>query len=220
MKITLSLLTAIAITASSSHAAIIISQYVETDSGTTPKGIELWNTGTEEIDFSISNLVVNKGTNGGALSADFTLNIGTIAANEVIVIGTSDMGTYMDTTFGDGTAGSSSVQYYEEGFTFNGDDSLSVVVGGVTQDVFGTPETDPGSAWSGSGVSTQNSNIALASGITTGDLDGWTDPSERFTTVNTAPSETGGLEGFGVIPEPSAAVLGAFGLLALLRRRR
>ncbi|MFC7336494.1 hypothetical protein ACFQY0_04830 [Haloferula chungangensis] len=204
-----------------SPSAIIISQYVETNSGTTPKGIELWNTGASTIDFSVDNLIVNKGVNGDPLEDDFTLTSGTMAPGEIIVIGTSDMGTYLDNTFGNGTQGSSPVQFFSKSFTFNGDDSLSIQVGINTEDIFGTPGTDPGSSWSEFGVSTANQNIGLNPGITTGSS-GFTDPSIRFSTVSTDPSGENGLEGFGVapIPEPSIALLGGLGLLALIRRRR
>ncbi|MFP4156613.1 MAG: PEP-CTERM sorting domain-containing protein [Opitutales bacterium] len=206
--------------AGAAHAQIIFSQYIETDSGTTPKGIEVWNPGASAIDFSANNLVVEKGTNGGTPSSDFTLSTGTLAAGDVWVIGTTDMGTYLDNTFGAGIK-----NFSEKGFTFNGNDSLVLKLGGVTQDVFGDPGSDPGSAWTGSGVSTANQNIELIAGVTTGDTGGFTDPSTRFATVSTNPSESGGLSGFGVapVPEPSAYALLA-GLLGLtfvgLRRRR
>lgn len=165
----------------------------------------------------MTGLDVLKGLNGGSLSSDFTLNSGTIAPGEAIVIGTSDIGTYLNDTFGPGV-----VQFFLEPFTFNGDDSLQIQLGGVVEDTFGIPGSDPGSAWSGSGVETRDSNIAILAGILDGDIDGFTDPSERFSTVNTAPASAGGLEGFGVspVPEPSAALLGGLGLFALLRRRR
>ncbi|MDB4369271.1 hypothetical protein N9Z19_00430 [Akkermansiaceae bacterium] len=203
------------------QAALIISQYVDTNSGTTPKGIELWNNGGSTIDFSTSNLDVLKGTNGGTPSSDFTLNVGTIAAGEVIVIGTSDMGDYLDATFGDGSAGSSSVQFFQESFTFNGDDSLVIRLGVGDEDIFGTPGSDPGASWSGSGVSTANQNIALNAGVTAGST-GFTDPSTRFSTISTTPAGAGGLAGFGVapVPEPSTALLGSIALLGLLRRKR
>ena len=41
--------------------AQIISQYVETNSGTKPKGIEIWNNTGEILDFSTNNLVIKKG---------------------------------------------------------------------------------------------------------------------------------------------------------------
>jgi hypothetical protein len=188
-------LLAIALTPLVGSGQLVISQYVETDSGTTPKGIELWNAGETAIDFSVTPLDVLKGVNGGAPGSDFTLNSGTLAAGAVWVIGTSDMGTYLDNTFGVG-----SVNYSEKAFTFNGNDSLVVTLGGVTNDIFGEPGVDPGSAWTGNGVSTANQNIQLLEGITTGATASWTDPSERFETVSEAPSDTGGLQGFGVAP--------------------
>ncbi|WP_127844333.1 T9SS type A sorting domain-containing protein [Psychroflexus aestuariivivens] len=174
-----------------STQAQIISQYIETDSGTTPKGIEIWNNTTGVLDFSANNLVIEKGTNGNAPSPDFTLSEGTLAAGEVIVIGTSDLETI---TLNNGSA------FYDKGFTFNGDDALVVKYGGNTTDILGISGSDPGSAWSGNGVSTANQNIQLLDGITTGTTTGFTDPSTRFETVSSSPSGNDGQQGFGVSP--------------------
>lgn len=165
--------------------AVVISQYVETNSGSTPKGIELWNPTASEIAFSAENaLTIEQGTNGGTPNTLVTIDSGSLPAGAVLVVGTSDMSP--DIT---------------QGFQFNGDDALVVKLAGVITDVFGTPGVDPGSAWSGNGVSTANQNIQLKDGITAGDLDGWTDPSERFETVSTTPSTLpAGLAGFGVAP--------------------
>lgn len=160
----------------------IISQYVETSSGTTPKGIEIWNNTGSSLDFSTNNLVIKKGINGGAPSTDFTLSSGSLASGEVIVIGTSDMEA---TTTGNGAV------FHLKAFTFNGDDALEVWYGAGKTDVFGNPGSDPGSAWTGNGVSTANQNIQLKTGITIGDTDGWTDPSLRFETVCTDNCITG-----------------------------
>jgi len=190
------------------NGELIISQYVETNSGTTPKGIELWNSGPSVIDFSVTGLDVLKGTNGGTLSSDFTLNTGTLGVGEVMVIGTSDIGDYLDATYGVGV-----VQFHTEAFTFNGDDALQIQLDGTATDTFGTPGSDPGTNWNGSGVSTRNQNISLNMGITTGSA-GFTDPSQRFFTVSTDPAGTGGLDGFGftpaAVPEPTSMLL--FGL--------
>ncbi len=169
----------------------IISQYIETNSGSTPKGIEIWNNTASVLDFSTNNLVIEKGTNGATPSVDFTLSSGTLAVGEVLVIGTTDLQT---TTTNNGAA------FHLENFTFNGDDALVVKYGGVTTDVFGDPGNDPGSAWDGNGVSTRNQNIELNAGITTGTTTGFTDPSTRFSTNNNNPSGTGGDDGFGIAP--------------------
>lgn len=170
----------------------IISQYIETDSGTTPKGIEIWNNTNGVLDFSTNNLVVEKGTNGGTPSTDYTLNSGTLAVGAVCVIGSSDLETV---TVANGAV------FYVKAFTFNGDDALVIKFGGTITDVFGDPGTgDPGSGWSGSSVQTYNQNIQLLTGIEIGDIDGWTDPSTRFETLNTSPSGVNGDEGFGIAP--------------------
>jgi hypothetical protein len=173
----------------SSSFGQIISQYIETSAGTTPKGIEIWNNTALELNFASNNLVIEKGTNGAIPSLDFTINSGTLQPGKVVVIGTSDLQT---TTVSNGSL------FYLKSFTFNGDDALVIKYGGVITDVLGQPGSDPGTAWEGNGISTANQNIALKTGITTGDTDGWTDPSSRFETVATDNSQTG----FGLAPLP------------------
>ncbi|OFY47600.1 MAG: hypothetical protein A2W85_12470 [Bacteroidetes bacterium GWF2_41_31] len=168
----------------------IISQYVETSSGSIPKGIEIWNNTATSLDFLTNNLIIKKGTNGGAPAADYTLNSGTLASGSVIVIGTSDMEV---TATGNGAA------FFLKVFTFNGDDALEVWYGATKTDVFGNPGSDPGTGWSGNGVQTYNQNIALKSGFIDGDTDGWTDPSLRFETV----CSDNCLTGFGIAPVAS-----------------
>lgn len=170
-----------------SMSAQIISQYIETSSGSVPKGIEIWNNTLSDLNFATQHLVVEKGTNGATPSSDFTLSTGTLASGKAIVIGTSDMQAITE---------SNGSVFYLKPFTFNGDDALVVKYGGVIIDVVGEPGVDPGSAWSGNGVSTANQNIALKEGIETGDIDGWSDPSERFITISTNNS----MNGFGIAP--------------------
>ncbi|TKS57022.1 choice-of-anchor I family protein [Mesohalobacter halotolerans] len=178
---------------SSWASAQIISQYVETDSGTSPKGLEILNNTSAALDFSVDNLIIEKGTNGAAPSPDFTIDSGVLQPGEVLVVGTIDMQP---------AATSNGVLFYEKSFTFNGDDALVLKLGTTITDVFGNPNNDPGSAWEANGVSTRNSNIALLSSIASGELVGFTDPSTRFETINTTPSDiaNGGLDGFGVAP--------------------
>ena len=154
----------------------IISQYIETSIGTTPKGIEIWNNTASTIDFATTNLVVQQGTNGGAPANLVTVSSGTLSSGAVLVIGTAADVSGSGTGFKDfvETNGATFITY---SFSFNGDDALVIKLNGVTTDVFGTPGVDPGTAWTGNGVSTANQNISINDGINTGDLDGWTDPS-------------------------------------------
>ena len=171
-------------------ANIIISQYIETNAGITPKGVELWNVSGSTIDFSTNNLVIKKGTNGTTPSTDYTLSSGTLFSGGVIVVGTSgDLAT--ETTNNGGT-------HYMESFTFNGDDALEIYLGGTLTDMFGVSGSDPGSEWVGNSVSSKNQNIQLISGIWAGDTDGWTDPSTRFETISTTPVSN--MTGFGIAP--------------------
>ena len=169
----------------------IISQYVETNGGSAPKGIEIWNNTPFTLDFAENNLVISKGTNGGTCSDDFTLNTGTLEPNAVIVIGTDvdvdadDLSQLRTTTEANGSV------FYSKAFTFNGDDALTVTYGGVVTDMFGTCGVDPGSSWSANGVDTRNQNIELIEGVYAGTPNGWSDPSQRFLTISDDPNGGG-----------------------------
>jgi hypothetical protein len=202
-------------------ADLIFSQYVETNSGTTPKGVEIWNSGASAIDFSITNLQIFQGTNGGNLSAlnGTLINSGSLSSGNVLVIGTTDIGTYLS------GQGLGAVRFVEFGFSFNGNDALQLRLGGTAVDTFGTPNSDPGTAWTANGVSTANQNIALREGILAGNSVGFTDPSTRFLTVSSTPSTLpAGLSGFGIaptaVPEPSSiALLSLVGIGGFALRR-
>ena len=172
---------------------ILISQYVETSSGTTPKGIEIWNNSGGALDFSQNNLVVEKYTNGSSSpTTEATVSTGTLADNEVLVIGGSALMNHMDNNV-------PSVMFIEDPFSFNGDDALEILYGGTQVDVFGTIGSDPGSSWDGNGVSTEGQNIQLLGGITSGST-GFSDPSTRFETVVNNVTGFGDLTGFGSAP--------------------
>jgi len=174
--------------------SVLISQYIETDSGTTPKGIEIWNASAADLTFdSGANLLnVKIGVNGAAATSVLQVASGTLPAGSVWVIGTSDLSP--DIT---------------QAFTFNGDDAIVLELGGVVQDMIGLAGNDPGSAWTSNGVSTANQNIQLKLGTTFGDPDGWTDPSERFEYVDVGSVQTGFGEppgGWTDIPPVLAAI--------------
>lgn len=154
---------------------IFISQYIETNSGTTPKGIEVMNPSTSDIVFSeTNNLQVYQGANGAQCTSIVNITSGTLKAGEVWVIGTPDVITFA-TNYGTALSGTT-----EFAFAFNGDDALQIHLAGVLKDVFGTCGNDPGSSWSGSNVSTANNNLQIKTGICSGIMTNWTDPSLRF----------------------------------------
>ncbi|HOE04451.1 MAG TPA: lamin tail domain-containing protein [Bacteroidales bacterium] len=178
IKIILSVLTLSYISLYTEAQTVFISQYIETNSGTTPKGIEIFNPTNNDIVFSSSNnLQVLQGTNGGTCSGIVNITSGTLKPGEVWVIGTSDLTTYANSN---GTDLSGTTVY---AFAFNGDDALQLKLGSVTIDMIGTCGSDPGSAWTGGGVSTADNNIQTKNGICEGTTSSWTNPSLRFETV-------------------------------------
>jgi len=180
---------------------LVISQYVETSSGTTPKGIELWNVSGSTIDFGSDNLEISVYFNGASLTdPELTKASGTLAPGEVLVIGGSDLESYMNSN-------APSAEFFSSSFSFNGNDAVEVILGGTVEDVFGTIGSDPGDAWTGSGVSTANQNIQLLESISSGAPSGFTDPSTRFETVVQNPSgpSPSDLTGFGIAPGAGAS---------------
>lgn len=180
--------------------AQIISQYVETNMGVSPKGIEIWNNTPLALDFETSNLIVQVGTNGTALINLVTVNTGSLEPGAVLVIGTAEIGTWLT------NQGLTAVRFIQFTFVFNGDDALAIKYGDAITDIFGTPGVDPGYSWSGGTVNAANQDIQLKIGILTGDIDGWSDPSLRFETVSVNPTSPYGLIGFGIPPVTSPTI--------------
>ncbi|RSK41681.1 InlB B-repeat-containing protein [Mangrovimonas spongiae] len=167
---------------------IIISQYIETDSGSAPKGIEVMNISGSDITFTTDNsLEVFQGTNGSGCNniAAAETTSGTLRAGEVWVIGTNNLVTY---AINNGTDLSGTTEY---GFSFNGDDALQIRLAGVIQDQFGVCGSDPGSSWANNDVSTANNNLQILPSICDGDTDGWIDPSLRFEEISIGSTMTG-----------------------------
>ena len=143
----------------------IISQYVETNKGSSPKGIEIYNNTGATLDFSATNLTVWLEQNGASESLKHTISSGTLAPNEVLVIGTSGMQTDVQNN-------NPSCQFYTEGWQFNGNDNLIVKLDGNVTDTFGRA-LNSGTAYYASygGVKSSNQNIERKLGIFSGDLD-------------------------------------------------
>ena len=179
------------------NSQVFISQYIETNSGTTPKGIEIFNASASDIDFAMNIMEIYRGTNGNACAPRITIDNGILESGKVWVIGTTDLTDYA-LNFGNELSGISGYN-----MSFNGNDALQLYLGGVLMDVFGTCGIDPGSEWTGNGVSTKNQNIQTKSTICSGTTIDWSDPSTRFEIVTTDPTPDpleNGLIGFGNAP--------------------
>ena len=193
--------------------AQIISQYVETAKGTTPKGIEIYNNTASTLDFSITPLTVFQQTNGGAESLKYTISTGTLAANEVLVIGTSDMST-------DVAANNVNCDFFSYGFNFNGNDNLIIKLDGNITDTFGRAVNNGTAYYSSYGspspVKSSNQNIERKVGTFSGDLDFFASTQSNTDNIslyyNTVVSFSSGypegaseltasLQGFGIPPE-------------------
>ncbi len=189
-KLLLMILLLSIVSVSQSFSQIIISQYTETETGSFPKGIELWNPSTTTVNFASTPLIVKQGTNGSTnLTTLVTISTGTLEPGEVYIVGTNEIKTYMDLN-------GISAKFMFHNSQFNGDDALQITVGGIVTDIFGNIGNDPGTEWVGSGVSTANQNIELKDGITSGSLVNWTNPSLRYQYVGPGTD----LTGFGVAP--------------------
>ena len=147
----------------------IISQYVETATGSQPKLIEIYNNTGSAIDFSSTPLKVKYQANGGSESNKETINDGTLAAGEVLVLGPSEA-----TAAGVKTqvlANNPNVRYIEETWYFNGNDQIRLELDGTTTDTFGRASGNSYSSWGG--VQAKDSNISRKVGIFSGDTDYW-----------------------------------------------
>ncbi len=186
---------------------LIISQYVESNSGTSPRGIEIYNPSAGTFDFSSINVYVNIASEGDSsnITNELVINSGTLASGEVLVIGSSEIEDYLN------GVGLSDVTFIDHDFTFDGDDTIILsdtgTSGGATFDMFGElTVTDPGDNWSGSGVQTSDANLSIKDYyndnqfISSGTSSGWSDPSTRFVQTSSDPAGTDGLSGFGEAP--------------------
>jgi hypothetical protein len=184
---------------------LLISQYIESDSGTAPRGIEIFNPSSGTYNFANNNLYINVCT--GANIANYAnaviINSGTLAGGDVLVIGSSSIGEYLNKN------GLSHVTFIQHDFDFDGDDTIilsdAATNGGTILDMFGEL-TDPGDEWSGGGVSTRNCNLGIKDYdndnqfFTSGNNSGWSNPSSRFVQNNSNPSGRRGLKGCGRPP--------------------
>ena len=194
-------------TPSTNTTDLIISQYFESDSGTAPRGIEIFNPTTGTFDFTNNNVYVNIATAGNSAnySNAVVISTGLLTAGEVLVIGSSEIQDYLN------DSGLTDVTFINHDFNFDGDDTIilsdTATNGGNIFDMFGElTATDPGDSWSGNGVETRNCNLSIKDYendnqfFTSGSSSGWSNPSTRYVQTNSNPSGKRGLKGCGEAP--------------------
>ncbi|MEM1414125.1 MAG: amidohydrolase family protein [Myxococcota bacterium] len=139
-------------------AQALFSEYLE--EGNT-KALELVNLGSGDLDLGTCELT--RLVNGGTGFVDRRTLSGTLAPGGVFVLcGTAFSGTTEGMAVCD--AGDSVINH-------NGDDAYVLRCGGAVVDTFGSDDGDPGSAWTGGGISTENSVLRRSCAVTGGDTD-------------------------------------------------
>ncbi len=133
---------------------MILSEYIEGSSNN--KAWEIYNGGASSVDLSACTLRLYR--NGGTTATDIALS-GTLASTETHVICNS---SFSMPGLCDQTSGS---------LNHNGDDAFDLVCDGMVLDSFGDTLGDPGDAWTGGGISTQNETLRRKCTVTEGDTD-------------------------------------------------
>jgi len=210
---------------------VLISQYTETPSGSSPKAIEVMNVSSREINFAAEPLRVLSYASGATAGAlEVLAELGRLLPGGVVVIGDAATAAHLvaqgllvttsaavgraetGTVFTDTGEPDGRAVYIKRGFNFNGDDALEVRLNARRCDVFGMIGQDPGVAWSGGGVSTTNQNLSRR-GAAVAPSAGWVHPGLVFETAGTTLAAA--LAGFGVAPpldDPYAAWAASRGL--------
>lgn len=188
----------------------VISQYREPAGGMRGRAIELYHAGEEVIRFARQPLVLRRYAEGslepvvetrvetGLWHPGAVLVIGDTGTREALASnGYLDEVASMDDRGSDGVlfqSGDGAVRFVLDNLGFNGDDALEVQLGFQRSDVFGRIGVDPGEAWSGGDVVTQNSHLERHPMVPFG-ISGFDDPSGTFRLAI-----AGGLSGLGEPP--------------------
>ncbi len=135
---------------------LIFSQYLEGSTGTN-KYVEITNIDPSDIDLSLCSLELY--ANGSFTSSSILLH-GVLSSGSVALVcnGTLTIGGACDLT--------------DSSLSFNGDDALELVCGGVTHDVIGQIGYRPVDEWGVAPLSTKDNSLARSCDVTVGDRDG------------------------------------------------
>ena len=149
---------------------LFFSEYVEASFGNN-KAVEIFNGTALPVD--LSTYMVEIYRNGDMTPNSMIQLVGTILPGDVFVLANSGA-IFADEA--DQTTGA---------VNFNGDDDVVLTNGGVAIDIIGQIGVDPGTAFTGGGVSTRDQTIVRNSDVRMGDTDGTDpfDPSAEFTSL-------------------------------------
>ena len=151
--------------------AQIISQVVETNKGSQPKLIEIYNNTGSTLDFTSIPLKVYFAANASAETLKETISTGSLAPGAVLVMGPG-LGVNAGVWKNQVLSNNPNVKYDDETWQFNGNDHIRLEYNGNTTDTFGRVVGNQSySSWGGVGA--QNSNISRKLGHYVGDTDYW-----------------------------------------------
>ena len=148
--------TVVVVTPPADHE-LFFSEYVEGTSNN--KAIEIYNPTAAAVDLSL--YTVKLYANGATAPTNSLPLTGSLPAGGVLVLANASAAAAFKPT-GTITSGVAN---------FNGDDALTLEKSGVVVDRFGQLGVDPGTAWTGGGVGTQDQTLRRKPGITAGDAD-------------------------------------------------
>ena len=140
---------------------LYFSEYMEDGQN---KGVEIYNAGPA---LNISQCVLRVYFNGSSTpNPDIPLDSKTLATGQVhTVCGSST------------AAGGVCQQIASNKMNPSGNDAVELACNGVTLDLIGKIGVDPGSGWSGGGISTNDQTLWRKCAVTSGNPNGFTDPS-------------------------------------------
>ncbi|MGM0555748.1 MAG: lamin tail domain-containing protein [Myxococcota bacterium] len=163
-------------TPATTNANAYFTEYIE-GSGNN-KALEVYNASTT-TPLSLDQCVIKRYSNGSTSATDITFDTGASVAAE---------GTYSICNSSTDATYTGSCDELDGGVSFNGNDAVALVCNGVTLDVIGRIGEDPGSAWTGGGISTENQTLRRKCSVGTGDTDG-TDPFDPSVEWNGFPQD-------------------------------
>jgi len=159
----------------SSHANVLITEYVE--GGSNNKAIEISNLGTADVDLAAGGYKIDLYANGKTETTNGILLQGLLIPGSSIVVYNSGSTDAFKFDAPQGMSDASATY-------FNGDDALVLSNADGVVDSFGQLGTDPGSNWGTGDFSTKDHTLRRLTSITTGDIttDDAFDPATQWAT--------------------------------------